>query len=161
MSTRILSPCLLADVFTCLGPDCYHLRATCLQTRVISDTQDLAMDILKWMCVNTTLLLDCLEVLGNIPIRCSLCSARTPSRQRYRLSLRRDPGRAGVVYLCSLCVFQETRRFLTGGQSCFPAAGLHNRQRAHIMMQILCRMRMTRAGLLKACLEQWLRWPRE
>ena len=161
MALTRLPQCLLKEMFACLGPDFARLRAACAIARRSSEDSDLESEILKWICVNSSQLDDpnafnihCLEFLGRIPMRCSICKVRSVRKQMYRYkNRRRDEGvRVGVKYFCCYCVFQETQYFLQGHSGHFSMAGLANRERTHIIIQILCRVRMPHRGFLGECL---------
>ena len=159
MSLAKLSSCQLDEVFACLGPDYHHFRGTCVFARDRCNSNDLSLEILKWHCVNSPLLgdkLHCLEVMGRMPVRCSLCSKRSRTRQIYRYSRARmsDGHRQGVLYLCCVCVLSETRLFLTGVQDCSIAQGSNGRSReqAELFVAILSRVRVPSGGFAAQCL---------
>ena len=118
MTFARLPNCQIYELFTCLGPDYYHLRGSCVMAREKSNDIDLLLEILKWHCTNSDLLdvkLRCVEVLGRIPLRCSCCNVRARTRQIYRYNRGFSDGyREGVLYLCSHCALKEARLFLTG-----------------------------------------------
>ena len=159
MSLAKLSSCQLDEVFACLGPDYHHFRGTCVFVRDRCNSNDLSLEILKWHCVNSPLLgdkLHCLEVMGRIPVRCSLCSKRSKTRQIYRYSRARmsDGHRLGACYLCCVCVLSEIRLFLTGVQDCSIAQASNGRSReqAELFVAILSRMHAPRGGFAAQCL---------
>ena len=159
MSLAKLPCCQLDDVFGCLGPDYHHLRGTCVFARDRCNSNDLSLEILKWHCVNSPLLgdkLHCLEVMGRMPVRCSLCSKRSRTRQIYRYSRARmsDGHRLGACYLCCVCVLSEIRLFLTGVQDCSIAQASNGRSReqAELFVAILSRVRVPRGGFAAQCL---------
>ena len=163
MSLVKLSSCQLDEVFACLGLDYHHLRGTCVFARDRCNSNDLFLEILKWHCVNSSLLgdkLHCLEVMGRMPVRCSLCSKRSKTRQIYRYSRNgmSDGHRQGVLYLCCVCVFLETRLFLCG-QDCSIAhcsiahwSNRRSRQQVDLFVAILSRMRVPSGGFAAQCL---------
>ena len=158
MSLAKLSSCQLNEVFACLGPEHHHLRGVCVFARDRCNSNDLSLEILKWHCVNSPLLgdkLHCLEVMGRMPVRCSLCSKRSRTRQIYRYSRARmsDGHRQGVLYLCCVCVLLETRLFLTG-VDCSIAQGSSGRSReeAELFVAILSRMHAPLGGFAAQCL---------
>ena len=103
-----------------LGPDSAELRRACVLVRDRSNGLDLPFEIFKWHCVNSALLdekLRCLETLGRVPLRCSICDVRKKTRQMFRYNrVIVDGHREGVLYMCCLCAFDEARRFLKGRQ---------------------------------------------
>ena len=159
MSLTKLSSCHLDEVLTCLGPDYHYLRGACLLARDRCSSADLPLEILKWHCVNSALLgnkLHCLEVMGRIPVRCSLCSTRSKTRQIYRYSRARmsDGHRLGACYLCCVCVLSEIRLFLTGVQDCSIAQASNGRSReqAELFVAIMSRVRVPSGGFAAQCL---------
>ena len=121
MSFAKLSSCQVDEVFACLGPDYHRLRGTCLFARDRCNSNDLSLEILKWHCVNSPLLgdkLHCLEVMGRIPVRCSLCSKRSKNRQIYRYSRARmsDGHRQGVKYIFAACVSSRKPAYSSAGK---------------------------------------------
>lgn len=125
MSFARLQHCQIDDVFVFLGPDCFQLRRTCILAREKSNGVDMLLEILRWHCVNSALLegnLHCLECLGRIPLRCSICDKRTNTRQMFRYTRSRsrvDGHREGMLYMCCLCAFDDARRFLAAAPKCF------------------------------------------
>ena len=114
---------------------------------------DLSFEILKWQCVNSALLdnkLHCLEVMGRIPVLCSLCSTRSKTRQINRYSRARisDGHRLGVCYPCCVCALSDTRLFLTGAQDCSIAQGSNGRSReqAELLVAILSHIKATQGS---------------
>ena len=98
MSLAGLPHCQIEELLACLGPDYFHLRASCVVARDKSNGVDLPFEILKWHCVNSALLdekLRCLEALGRVPLRCSICDARKKMRQMFRT------GYAKVCFICA------------------------------------------------------------
>ena len=159
MSLDKLSSCQLDRVFASLGLDYHHLRGTCVFARDRCNSNDLSLEILKWHRVNSPLLgdkLHCLEVMGRIPVRCSVCSTRSRTRQIYRYSRARmsDGHRLGACYLCCVCVLSEIRLFLTGVQDCSIAQGTSGRSReqAELFVAILSRVRVPSGGFAAQCL---------
>ena len=104
MSFARLPQCQVYEIFACLGPDFYHLRASCVLARDKSKDVDPPLEVLKWHCANSDLLeqkLRCFELLGRIPLRCSRCEVRARARQIYRYSRAISDGhREGMLYLC-------------------------------------------------------------
>ena len=145
MSFAGLPHCQIEELLACLGPDYFHLRASCVVARDKSNGVDLPFEILKWHCVNSALLdekLRCLESLGRIPLRCSICDGRAKTRQIYRYTLRLDGRREGLLYLCCYCVLQEARRFLThrgGASGLISKGGGDRRDKAVLLTAILSR----------------------
>ena len=87
MSFARLPHCQIDDLFVFLGPDSAELRRACVLVRDRSNGLDLPFEILKWHCVNSALLdekLRCLEALGRVPLRCSICDVRKKMRQMFR-----------------------------------------------------------------------------
>ena len=126
MSFASLPHCQIDEIFACLGPDFFHLRLSSALARERSNGMDLAFEILRWHCVNSTLLdekLRCIEVLGRLPLRCSKCDLRVKTRQMYRYTLRLDGHREGLLYLCCCCALQEARSFLTGASGLISKGG--------------------------------------
>ena len=158
MSFAGLPHCQIEELLACLGPDYFHLRASCVVARDKSNGVDLPFEILKWHCVNSALLdekLRCLESLGCVPLRCSLCDARKKTRQkfRYHRGVYADGHRVGVLYMCCLCAFDEARRFLKGAPNCLISqGGADCRDQATLLVAILSRMRMPRGGFASECL---------
>ena len=155
MSFAGLPHCQIEELLACLGPDYFHLRASCVVARDKSNGVDLPFEILKWHCVNSALLdekLRCLESLGRIPLRCSICDGRAKTRQIYRYTLRLDGHREGLLYLCCYCVLQEARSFLThrGGTSgLISKGGGDRRDKAVLLTAILSRTRAS--GFVADC----------
>ena len=158
MSFASLPHCQIDEIFACLGPDFFHIRLSCLLARERSNSMDLALEILRWHCVNSALLdekLRCIEILGRLPLRCSICDGRAKTRQMYRYTLRLDGHREGLLYLCCYCVLQEARSFLThrGGTSgLISKGGGDRRDQATLLVAILSRMRMPCGGFASECL---------
>ena len=157
MSFARLPHCQIHELFTCLGPDYYHLRASCVMAREKSNGIDLPLEILKWHCTNSDLLdvkLRCVEVLGRIPIRCSCCEVRARTRQMYRYNRSISDGqREGMLYLCSHCALKEVRLFLSGmlgGLLC--QGGLGSNEQASLLVDILSRVHVIRGGFIGECL---------
>ena len=158
MSFAKLSSCQLDGIFACLGPAYHHLRGACVFARDRCNSNDLSLEILKWHCVDSPLLgdkLHCLEVMGRMPVRCSLCSKRSKTRQMYRYSRAwmSDGHRQGVKYICCVCVLSETRLFLCG-QDCSIAQASNGRSReqAELFVAILSRVRVPSGGFAAKCL---------
>ena len=145
MSFASLPHCQIDEIFACLGPDFFHLRLSSLLARERSNSMDLALEILRWHCVNSTLLdekLRCIEVLGRLPLRCSICDLRVKTRQIYRYTLRVDGHRQGVRYLCCFCAMGEARSFLThrgGSSGLISKGGGDSRDKAVLLAAILSR----------------------
>ena len=161
MSLCRLPACHVDLLFACLGPDYSSLRAASVFARDRSNHIDLSFEILRWHCVNSTLLCDklhCFEGLGRMPIRCSVCQSRSKQRQRYRYTPRRSDGRhEGILYLCSHCVLKETLVFLTSVEDGLVAQGLisysgRSRERADLLLGIMCRIAPHRGGFVSDCL---------
>ena len=157
MTFARLPNCQIYELFTCLGPDYYHLRGSCVMAREKSNDIDLLLEILKWHCTNSDLLdvkLRCVEVLGRIPLRCSCCNVRARTRQIYRYNRGFSDGyREGVLYLCSHCALKEARLFLTGNVGgLFYQGGLGNKEQASLLVDILSRMHVIRGGFVGECL---------
>ena len=119
------------EIFSCLGPDFFHLRLSSQLTRERSNGMDIALEILRWLCVNTTLLnerLPGLTKLGLLRIRCSKCALREKSRQMYRYRIR-DPlsnsihNEKGCLYFCCYCLLHEVRSFLSGAPGLISKSG--------------------------------------
>ena len=130
------------EIFSCLGPDFFHLRSSSLLARERSNGMDLALEILRWHCVNSTLLDEktrCIEVLGRLPLRCSICDLRMKIRHMYRYTLRLDGHREGLLYLCCCCVLHEARFFLTGAPGLISKGGGNRRDKAVLLTAILSR----------------------
>ena len=147
---------MIEELFAYLGPDYFHLRASCVVARDKSNGVDLPLEILKWHCVNSALLdekLCCLESLGRIPLRCSRCNGLTKTRWMFRYCRERIEGfREGVLYTCCLCTFDEARHFLTGIPNCLISqGGADCRDQAKLLLAILCRMRIARSGFASEC----------
>ena len=145
------------EIFACLGPDFFHLRLSCLLARERSNSMDLALEILRWHCVNSALLdekLRCIEILGRLPLRCSICDGRAKTRWMLRYNrVIVDGHREGVLYMCCLCAFDEVRRFLKGTPNCLISqGGADCRDQATLLVAILCRMRIARGGFASECL---------
>ena len=148
---------MIEELFAYLGPDYFHLRASCVVARDKSNGVDLPFEILKWHCVNSALLdekLRCLESLGRIPLRCSRCDGRAKTRWMLRYNrVIVDGHREGVLYMCCLCAFDEVRRFLKGTPNCLISqGGADCRDQATLLVAILCRMRIARGGFASDCL---------
>ena len=145
MSFASLPHCQIDEIFACLGPDFFHIRLSCLLARERSNSMDLALEILRWHGVNSTLLdekLRCIEVLGRLPLRCSICDLRVKTRQIYRYTLRVDGHRQGVRYLCCFCAMGEARSFLThrgGSSGLISKGGGDSRDKAVLLAAILSR----------------------
>ena len=145
MSFASLPHCQIDEIFACLGPDFFHIRLSCLLARERPNSMDLALEILRWHCVNSALLdekLRCIEILGRLPLRCSICDGRAKTRQIYRYTLRLDGHREGLLYLCCYCVLQEARRFLThrgGASGLISKGGGDRRDKAVLLTAILSR----------------------
>ena len=93
-----LPHCQIDELFGFLGPDCSQLRRACVLAREGSNGVDVPFEILKWHCVNSALLdekLRCLEALGRVPLRCSICDVRKKMRQMFRT------GYAKVCFICA------------------------------------------------------------
>ena len=145
------------ELFVFLGPHSAQLRRACVLVRDRSSGLDLPFEILKWHCVNSALLdekLRCLESLGRIPLRCSVCDARAKTRQMFRYNrVIVDGHREGVLYMCCLCAFDEARRFLKGAPNCLISqGGADCRDQATLLVAILSRMRRPRGGFASECL---------
>ena len=133
------------ELFVFLGPDYSQLRSACVLARERSSCLDMPFEILRWHC-NSALLdekLRCLEALGCIPLRCSICDGRVKTRQMFRYNrVIRDGVREGMVYMCCLCAFDEARRFLKGTPNCLVSqGGADCRDQATLLVAILSRMR--------------------
>ena len=132
------------ELFVFLGPDSAELRRVCVLVRDGSNGLDLPFEILRWHCVNSALLdekLHCLESLGRIPLRCSVCDARAKTRQMFRYNRNiTDRHRKGMLYMCCLCVLDEARRFLKGAPNSLISQGGAD-CRDHLLVAILSRMR--------------------
>ena len=159
MSLCRLPACHVDLLFACLGPDYSSLRAASVFARDRSNHIDLSFEILRWHCVNSTLLCDklhCFEGLGRMPIRCSVCQSRSKQRQRYRYTPRtpRLGSTEGILYLCSHCVLKETRVFLTSVEDCLVAQGSNgrSRERSDLLLGIMCRIAPHRGGFVSDCL---------
>ena len=160
MSLARLSPFQLQDALVCLGPDISALKATCRFSRGCVSKIDLVDEVLKWHCVNTDLMQlqriyhrQCLELLGRMPLRCSLCEGKSKNRQFFRYTqCMQDGHRKGVLYLCCRCVYEENRLFLIGRDGILSRAGLGEHHRVQLMLTLLSRTRMPRENLLDACL---------
>ena len=157
MSFAGLPHCQIEELLACLGPDYFHLRASCVVARDKSNGVDLPFEILKWYCVNSALLderLRCLESLGRIPLRCSICDGRAKTRWMFRYNrVIVDGHREGLLYTCCLCAFDEVRRFLKGTPNCLISqGGADCRDQATLLVAILCRMRIARGGFASECL---------
>ena len=142
MSFASLPHCQIDEIFACLGPDFFHLRLSSLLARERSNGMDLALEILRWHCVNSALLdekLRCIEILGRLPLRCSICDGRAKTRQMYRYTLRLDGHREGLLYLCCYCVLHEARFFLTGAPGLISKGGGDRRDKAVLLTAILSR----------------------
>ena len=145
MSFASLPHCQIDEIFACLGPDFFHIRLSCLLARERSNSMDLALEILRWHCVNSALLdekLRCIEILGRLPLRCSICDLRVKTRQMYRYTLRLDGHREGLLYLCCCCALHEARRFLThrgGAPGQISKGGGDRRDKAVLLTAILSR----------------------
>ena len=142
MSFARLPHCQIDELFGFLGPDCSQLRRACVLARERSNGVDVPFEILKWHCVNSALLdekLRCLESLGRIPLRCSICDGRAKTRQMYRYTLRLDGHREGLLYLCCYCVLHEARFFLTGAPGLISKGGGDRRDKAVLLTAILSR----------------------
>ena len=151
-----LQHCRIEELLAYLGPDYYHLRASCVVARNRTKGVDLPLEILKWHCVNSLLLDDrlcCLDSLGRLPLRCSSCDVCSKQRRMFRYSEKRIEGyREGVRYLCCLCVFDEVRYFVTGMPDCLiTQGGADCRDKAKIILAIMCRMRVAGSGFLSKC----------
>ena len=145
------------ELFVFLGPDYSQLRSACVLARERSSCVDMPFEILRWHCVNSALLdekLRCLEALGRIPLRCSICDGRVKRRQMFRYNRAGVDGhREGMLYVCCLCVFEEARRFLTGAPHCLICQGCADcRDQATLLVAILSRMRIPRGGFASECL---------
>ena len=158
MSLLRLPACQVDELFACLGPEYSSLRATSVYARDRSNHVDLSLEILRWHCVNSYFLsekLHCLESLGQIPLRCTFCATRSRTRQRYRYTRARRPDgrREGVSYLCCVCALQETRLFLTDPGDTLVAQGSNGRarERADLLLGILCRIALPRGGFAAEC----------
>ena len=157
MSFARLAQCLIDELFVFLGPDYSQLRSACVLTRERSSGVDMPFEILRWHCVNSTLLdekLRCFESLGRIPLRCSICDARKKTRQMFRYNrVIVDGHREGMLYMCCLCAFDEARRFLKGTPNCLIyQGGADCRDQATLLVAILSRMRMPCGGFASECL---------
>ena len=157
MSFARLPHCQIDELFGFLGPDCSQLRRACVPARERSNGVDVPVEILKWHCVNSALLdekLRCLESLGRIPLRCSICDGRAKTRWMFRYNrVIVDGHREGVLYMCCLCAFDEVRHFLKGTPNCLISqGGADCRDQATLLVAILCRMRIARGGFASECL---------
>ena len=158
MSFARFPHCQIDELFLFLGPDYSQLRRACVLVRDRSNGLDLPLEILKWHCVNSALLeekLRCLESLGCVPLRCSICDARKKTRQmfRYNRGVYADGHRVGTLYMCCLCVLEEARRFLKGTPTCLISqGGADCRDQATLLVAILSRMRRPRGGFASECL---------
>ena len=129
MALPMLPAGLLKDVCEHLGPGCSLFRATCHTVKMASEQLDVVEEILKWHCVNGTLLLlspvllntTCIEHLGPLPLRCILCKQVNRTRHKYRFIRRPQDtwgfssGERGKCYVCGVCTFHRLREFLQSG----------------------------------------------
>ena len=157
MTLARLPHCQIHELFTCLGPDYYHLRGSCVLAREKSKGVDLPLEVLKWHCANSDLLeqkLRCFELLGRIPLRCSRCEVRTRTCQMYRYNRAiSDGNREGMLYLCWNCALEEARLFLTGKGGCLIAlGGADRRDQATLFVALVSRTKASRAGFAEECL---------
>lgn len=145
----------ISEILDCLGPDDFHFRSVCVLAREISNSVDLAFEILRWHCVNSAFLecqLRCLECLGQIPLKCSRCSARVKGRQMFRLRRSRFISE-GTLYICCLCVLREARFFLIGHpDGLIGRYEVGRKARATLLVAILNRAQHPRGGLIADCL---------
>jgi hypothetical protein len=110
----------LKDVSEYLGPGCAELRATCPMAKSASEHLDIVENILKWHCVNGTLLrlspglnnIESIDHMGRLPLRCVQCNKLVRTRHIYRFNLRphedwgfRHLDQCKVYYICGTCVF--------------------------------------------------------
>ena len=154
MSLVHLASCIFKQILSCLGPAFSPLRATCVFAKTHSHHVDLFLEILRWHCANSMLLASaqafhrqCLDVLGKIPLRCSVCQIKARNRQMYRYFRLLSNGlRDGVIYLCSDCVFCESKLFLTGADGLLSQASSGTRDQIRLGVAILRRLRMPRGG---------------
>ena len=157
MAFARLPHCQIDELFVFLGPDYSQLRSACVLARERSSGVDMPFEILLWHCVNSALLdekLRCLETLGRVPLRCSICDVRKKTRQMFRYNrVIVDGHREGVLYMCCLCAFDEARRFLKGTPNCLISqGGADCRDQATLLVAILSRMRRPRGGFASECL---------
>ena len=144
------------ELFVFLGPDFSQLRRACIPARERFIGVDMPFEILKWHCVNSALLVEklyCLEELGRVPLRCSICDGRAKTRQMFRYYRNKMGGHPeGPLYMCCLCAFDESRRFLKGAQnSLFAQGGDACGDRARLLLAILGRMHIPRGGFASEC----------
>ena len=136
------------EIFSCLGPDFFHLRLSSLLTREKSNGMDLALEILRWHCVNTALLddrLPGLQRLGLVPLRCSKCDLRVKTRQMYRYRATAPDGhQEGLLYLCCYCLSHEVRFFLTGAPGLISFGGGDRKDKEVLLTHILTRTHKAR-----------------
>ena len=154
MSFARLSHCQIDEIFEYLGPDFFHLRLSSLLARERSNGMYLALEILRWHCVNSALLdgkLRGSERLGQVPLRCSICDLRVKTRQMYRYrTTAQDGHREGLLYLCCYCLSHEARHFLIGAPGLISKGGGDRRDKAVLLTAILSRTHGAR-GFLAEC----------
>ena len=150
MSFARLPHCYIDEIFSCLGPDFFHLRSSSLLTREKSNGMDLAFEILRWHCVNTALLHDRLpglEKLGLAPLRCSKCDLLVRTRQMYRYRTKAQASFAtdeGLLYFCCYCLPHEVRFFLTGAPGLISFGGGDRKDKEVLLTHILTRTQRAR-----------------
>ena len=159
MSFASLPHCQIDGLFGFLGPDCSQLRRACVLAWERSNGVDLTFWVLKWHCVSNLGLLVaklgvCMDSLGLLPLRCSICDVRKKTRQMFRYNrVIVDGHREGMLYMCCLCAFDEARRFLKGAPNCLISqGGADCRDQATLLVAILSRMRRPRGGFASECL---------
>ena len=126
MALPMLPLSALKAVCEHLGPGCAELRATCLMSKSASEHLDTVENILKWHCVNGTLLrlspglnhIESIDHMGRLPLKCVLCNKLIRTRHIYRFN-RRPQEAWGFrrvlrcpLYVCGVCVFQGCCAFL-------------------------------------------------
>ena len=142
--SRVLmqSPSLI--VLDALGPDVYHLRATCQLYR--RDDFDLPQEVLRWLCVNSPkrvaqLMSDSnirteLLFLGKLPLQCRCCTIVSNTRPMYRAQMTRKMMTAHPrfrdqpkLYMCCLCIATHIQEWLCGGDDLFDVSSDTGRMR--------------------------------
>ena len=149
MSFARLPHCQIDEIFSCLGPDFFHLRSSSLLARERSNGMDLGLEILRWHCVNSALLdakLGCFQRKGHRPVRCRKCDVPMQTRQVYRYRSRAPNAHlhALPLYLCCYCVFNEAKLFLTGAPGLISFGGGDRKDKVVLLTHILTRTHRAR-----------------